>query len=345
MSSGKESLFLYAPNVHTGGGFTLLNELMLGLPKNLHLIAWLDIRVKDNLSIPKNVSIKWVKPKLSSRLGAEFSLFMSGNIKTKVLCFHGLPPLFPNKSKIFLFFQNRNLITNVDLKSFLWSIRVRIILEKFMCWLFRYRVHLYWVQTNSMATALQSWYGRKKASIQVLPFAPSPVTEKQVGLINWDFIYVADGAGHKNHRKLIQAWIVLSNQGLKPSLALTLTARDHVLKEWITNQVAMYDLRVTNLGALTREEVQKLYFQAKALIFPSLSESYGLPLVEAMQADLPIIAGELDFVRDVCEPIQCFDPTSSNSIARAVLRFFGKSPPLIKPASAIEFLKAMVQHN
>ncbi len=57
-----------------------------------------------------------------------------------------------------------------------------------------------------------------------------------------------------------------------------------------------------------------------ALIFPSKTESLGLPLIEAASAGLPIIASELDFVRDVCVPNETFDPYSSTSISRAVKR-------------------------
>ena len=47
------------------------------------------------------------------------------------------------------------------------------------------------------------------------------------------------------------------------------------------------------------------------------------PLIEAKQAGLPILASELDYVRDVLDPDQTFDPNSDISIARAVKRYLG----------------------
>ena len=73
-----------------------------------------------------------------------------------------------------------------------------------------------------------------------------------------------------------------------------------------------------------------LYGKASALIYPSTLESYGLPLLEARAAGLPILTGELDYVRDIVDPEQTFDPRSALSIARAVKRFMGapqKRPP------------------
>jgi hypothetical protein len=49
-----------------------------------------------------------------------------------------------------------------------------------------------------------------------------------------------------------------------------------------------------------------------------------MPLIEASQAGLPVLASELDYVRDVIDPEQSFDPESAISIARAVKRFIGE---------------------
>ena len=73
------------------------------------------------------------------------------------------------------------------------------------------------------------------------------------------------------------------------------------------------------------------------MIFPSTSESFGLPLVEAAHLGLPILAPELDYVRDVCSPVQTFDPTSPLSIARAVKRFLKVPEPELSLRSQQEF--------
>jgi glycosyltransferase involved in cell wall biosynthesis len=67
--------------------------------------------------------------------------------------------------------------------------------------------------------------------------------------------------------------------------------------------------------------MQRLYEHSRALVYPSLLESFGLPLLEARQAGLSIIAAELDYVRDLIDPEEAFDPRSPRSIARAIKRF------------------------
>jgi hypothetical protein len=46
-------------------------------------------------------------------------------------------------------------------------------------------------------------------------------------------------------------------------------------------------------------------------------------------------------VRDVCAPVQTFDPASAVSIARAVQRFLGPAEPPLEPALAADFLQAL----
>ena len=86
----------------------------------------------------------------------------------------------------------------------------------------------------------------------------------------------------------------------------------------------------------------ELYKCAGALIFPSASESFGLPLVEAAACGLPIVAAETDYVRDVVIPLETFDPESAVSIARAVRRFLGcpETPGPVMTAS--EFVERIL---
>jgi hypothetical protein len=59
-------------------------------------------------------------------------------------------------------------------------------------------------------------------------------------------------------------------------------------------------------------------------------------------AGLPILAPELDYVRDVCVPIQTFDPHSPVSIARAVKRFLGQPDPTVELSTPAEFWHALL---
>jgi hypothetical protein len=69
-------------------------------------------------------------------------------------------------------------------------------------------------------------------------------------------------------------------------------------------------------------------------------------LIEARQAGLPILASELDYVRDVIDPEQTFYPGSPTSIARAVNRFIGieeQALPLLDAQDFMEYVSAQLE--
>jgi glycosyltransferase involved in cell wall biosynthesis len=140
----------------------------------------------------------------------------------------------------------------------------------------------------------------------------------------YDFIYIATGEEHKNHLTLINAWCTLAKDSIFPTLGLTLNEdSSSKLIIYLDGCIKKYGLKISNLGYLGRQDVDELMEESSALIYPSKLESFGLPLIEASNAGLPILAPELDFVRDIINPIETFDPDSSISIARAVKRFLG----------------------
>lgn len=343
-----KNLVLYAPNVHSGGGFVLLNELLKVWPESMPLTAFLDKRARGHICVPQGARVFWVTANAGSRLKAEFDLRKVAILESTVLCFHGLPPVLPTPAHVVVFQQNRNLLGLNSLGQFVLKTRLRLIFERLISWGFRHRVSEYVVQTPSMHRAVSKWYGANTSSlapaVRSLPFVnvlPCPI-ERDGLICSWDFVYVADGEAHKNHRVLAQAWQLLAQDGLHPSLALTLSHRDAVLKRELEALAAEDGLRIKDLGQMTHENVFSLYATAKAMIFPSTSESFGLPLIEARNLGLPILASELDYVRDVCSPVHTFDPTSAVSIARAVKRFLEVPEPILRLRSPEEFWQELL---
>lgn len=342
---------LYAPNVHHGGGVVLLRSLLLEWPTPLRLTAFLDDRVRAQLPLPHTVKVYWVRASISSRLKAELNLRRAAGTGGAVLCFHGLPPLLPSPARVLVFLQNRLFLENISLSHFKLKTRVRLIAERLISRTFHHRVSEYIVQTPAMQRKVLQRFGtelgRRTPPVRVLPFVDT-ISEPPFYIRaqpEWDFVYVADGEAHKNHRNLLAAWHLLAQDGLYPSLALTLSKYDEALKNEMENVSEQHSLHISNLGQLPRGEVVALYTKANALIFPSTLESFGLPLIEATQAGLPIIAPELDYVRDVCVPVQTFDPNSPVSIARAVKRFLGKPEPTVKLNTPGEFWRAVLEET
>lgn len=341
-------VFLHATNVHSGGGRSLLLALMSSMPANQPAIALLDTRMEATPH--PGLSFECVKPTLWHRAKAELWLAHHVQPDDQVLCFGNLPPLFKLSAQVTVFLQNRYLVEAVELDNFPLKVRLRLMIEKL--WL-KHRAgnaDRFVVQTPTMRALLESSGMATGKKIEVLPFVNSshgylrstPAKAARHALL--DFVYVASGEPHKNHRMLLEAWGVLARQGLRPSLRLTVDpAANAELCAWIDAQKARFGLNIDNLGSLQHGAALDLYGQARALIYPSLFESFGLPLIEARQAGLAIVASELDYVRDVVDAEEVFDPRSAISIARAVKRFLGASEPALPLMNAAEFVAHVFQ--
>lgn len=329
--------YIHASNVHQGGGGVLLDALVRTLNTQTTFVLSVDARMPAIRDFGNIGQVKRVAPTVIGRLGAELWLARTVTADDMVLCFGNLPPLFKLRGRVLVFLQNRYLVDDIGLDHFPLKVRIRLFIERF--WLFSKVAHAnqFIVQTPTMRNVLENKI-RGQAEIRVLPFVADPsgfvrsveLSEARAVVKECRFFYVASGEPHKNHKLLIKAWCNLAEQGLFPILFLTLDqSRFSELCKEVECVRQQYSLNITNLDNLSHSEILAFYKKVDALIYPSTFESFGLPLIEARQAGLPILAPELDYVRDLIDPEQTFDPNSATSIARAVQQFMGvKQEPL-----------------
>ena len=163
----------------------------------------------------------------------------------------------------------------------------------------------------------------------------SPNTERKL-------LAVTSGDSHKNVNNLLMALRSLHKQKRPFSFDLVLS-RPHSNRLLEKIRKCISDgVRINLIQKIERENLLSLYRNSDALVFPSLFESFALPLIEARSANLPIIASERDFVREACTPIQTFDPNSSTSIANAIDRFLGVKSSENRIHDAESFLNEVV---
>jgi len=335
------NLVIHAPNVHRGGGKTLLLGLLQALDPSEKCLILTDERFAAP-PLPRNIEVIRFPPTFTGRMSAERLLKARTQPADVVLCLGNLPPLFRLQARrTVLFVQNRYLLDAMDTSAFPFGTRLRIAIER--QWL-RSRIDYVQqtvVQSRSMADTAQRCLGIDPAvaPFAVTGFAAPAVTPLHPNAAEAGFLYVASGEPHKNHRRLVEAWILLAKADIRPLLRLTLNPAHHPeLAAWIDESGKRFGLRIENSGEVVAERLAQLYAEAGALIYPSYAESLGLPLLEARAYGLPIVASERDFVRDIVTPQQTFDPESALSIARAVRRFLGLAEPTLQIKTPAEFL-------
>lgn len=75
------------------------------------------------------------------------------------------------------------------------------------------------------------------------------------------------------------------------------------------------------VGPLDRRQAERLYDQADIFLFPSLVESFGMPMVEAMARGIPIVAADTPVNREICAGAALyFSPLDPEDLARQVRR-------------------------
>lgn len=148
---------------------------------------------------------------------------------------------------------------------------------------------------------------------------PAAAGGAPAGLPERFFFYPAEAWPHKNHGRLLEAFGGLSRR--HPEVGLVLSGITASRREKVEALVRGSGLegRVLVLGRLPWAEVRALYRRALALVFPSLYEGFGLPVVEAMRAGCPVLCSREAALPEVAgEAAVYFDPRRSGQIDQAM---------------------------
>lgn len=138
------------------------------------------------------------------------------------------------------------------------------------------------------------------------------------------FLYVGNFYPHKNIEKLVGAF---SKTDVKAVLVLV-GPNDYFSSR--INQIIhrlKQEQRIHLYTASSRSDIVFFYQHALALINPSLSEGFGLPIVEAAHFNLPIMASEIEVFKELLgNNYLQFDPTSERDMTEKIESFIAERP-------------------
>jgi glycosyltransferase involved in cell wall biosynthesis len=176
-------------------------------------------------------------------------------------------------------------------------------------------------------------YGVPAQKIAVIPrgpaVTPAPLTEGQVrqarvslGLPAGFAFFPAMTFPHKNHLRLFEALAILRDRhGI--TLPLVCTGRPYE-PYWPTILEGVkrhrLDGQVRLLGAVSSEQLAAVFRSASLLVYPSFFEGLGLPILEALEYGLPVVASNATCLPEVGgDAALFFDPHQVESIVEALL--------------------------
>jgi glycosyltransferase involved in cell wall biosynthesis len=132
-------------------------------------------------------------------------------------------------------------------------------------------------------------------------------------------LYVGSAFPHKNLDRLIEAFGLLKET--RPALKLLLVGKHEYhskqLKKWAKNKPFFDDIVFT--GFVSDQELKWLYTNALAYVFPSLSEGFGLPGLEAMVHGCPVVSSNATCLPEIYgDAAHYFDPEDIHEMAEKI---------------------------
>ena len=157
----------------------------------------------------------------------------------------------------------------------------------------------------------------------------SDENNKNVSVNPYPYIlYVGNIKPHKNLENALEAYALFlkkhSEITNKPLFKIVgkrdgfINGSQDRLKKILDNNPVLNEF-VVFTGFVSDIELNKLYSEALAFIFPSKYEGFGLPLLEAMRANCPVLASNIPPIREICgDSVLYFDPESINDISEKI---------------------------
>ena len=152
-------------------------------------------------------------------------------------------------------------------------------------------------------------------------FAPAAALPPEVEALRPYVLCVGNRKPHKNHVAAVE--VLACVRAVHPGVRLVLVGGGDEDGEAVRARAAARGVQgaVVELRGVDDDCLRSLYAGAECFLFPSLSEGFGLPVLEAMAAGAPVVASTLTSVPEVVGDAGLLaDPADPDALAAAVLR-------------------------
>jgi glycosyltransferase involved in cell wall biosynthesis len=131
---------------------------------------------------------------------------------------------------------------------------------------------------------------------------------------------VSNRKPHKNEFRIVEAF---AKADLGPDMHLVFTGSATAKLSACVEKFGVMQ-RVCFTGSVAESDLPSLYRGAVALVFPSLYEGFGLPILEAMACGTPVVTSNVTAMPEVAgDAALLVNPTSLREIANAMERIVG----------------------
>jgi glycosyltransferase involved in cell wall biosynthesis len=118
--------------------------------------------------------------------------------------------------------------------------------------------------------------------------------------MNKYFLYVGNAYPHKNLKRLFEAMVAL-NENSNEKIVLKISSGKSAFTKRLEDLIKTLNAGeyIELLGFVPDEKLTEVYRNSVAFVFPSLSEGFGLPGIEAMEAGTLVLASDIPVFREI----------------------------------------------
>lgn len=174
------------------------------------------------------------------------------------------------------------------------------------------------VQTPTMKSWVSHAFKHPESKISVVVPSSTPIVEnlevlksKRLDISDdYNLLYVGSQANYKNVNTLIEAMDIIQQEIPQATLFLT----------WPSEHKVNEKPGIVCLDYLSGAALWQAYINATIVVMPSLIETVGFSMLEAMSLGKPVLAADRPYAHDICQDAAIFfDPLSITELAQVTI--------------------------
>jgi glycosyltransferase involved in cell wall biosynthesis len=191
-------------------------------------------------------------------------------------------------------------------------------------WISARRSRMFLADSDATKADLMRYYQIPESRIRV---AWLGVEEQFFSLAEWRgpiepfLLCVSTLHPHKNIERLVRVFSEFRRK--RPEYRLVLAGMRGFRTDEVERQIQRCGVGefVQLTGSIPRSELYNYYRRAAAFVYPSTFEGFGLPVLEAMAAGIPLACSDIEPLRSITgDTVVRFDPLSDDDMLRALER-------------------------
>ncbi len=328
------NLLICAPNINEGGPLTILNQAIESAIKNFSNTKIYIITNNKNLINIKNKRIKILeypesKRSWLSRLYHEFYVFKNLSLKLNI-------DVWISLQDITSIIHSKYQVVYCHCPIPFYKLRIRdiyfepasLIRNLFYNIIYRLNIH-----KNDLIIVQQEWLRKEftKMTGHKKIIVAKPILDVQKKLHKKTkqnkkkiFIYPTLPRFHKNIELICDAVNLIGRQKTPQFVVkITISGNENKYAAYLKKKYSHLK-EIKFIGLQSNKNMDLLYKEADALIFPSKLETWGLPVSEAISYKLPIMISNLDYSRETLGQytnVSFFDPRDPKQLMQHILVF------------------------